>query len=294
MTDLIQNSAECWMSALLNKSAGGRGGVGQLEAYGIKKLRALILELAVRGKLVAQDPEDEPAISLLAEIESEKRELTASSQHRERRAAPPVAVEQRLFEVPAGWEWVRLADITLRIQYGYTASAKPEMESVRLLRITDIQGNEVDWASVPGCEIESSDVPQYQLKSGDILVARTGGTVGKTFLVGEISVVAVFASYLIRIQGASALFIRYLKLFLESPTYWVQLIEGARGGAQPNVNGQTLGNMVVPIPPVAEQRRIVAKVDELLSLCDSLKARIGGAWTTQVRLSDAIVEQAIG
>jgi type I restriction enzyme S subunit len=252
-----------------------------------------MLQLAVMGKLVPQDPNDEPATSLLTKVEDEKRQLVAEGRIREQTAAAPISAEEHPFEVPSGWQWARLSAITRRIHYGYTASAKTDITDVRLLRITDIQNNTVDWPSVPGCEIAEADVPQYQLEQGDILVARTGGTVGKTYLVGEIPFVAVFASYLIRIQGASALFVRYLKLFLESPTYWEQLVEGARGGAQPNVNGQTLGRMVVPVPPKAEQQRIVAKVDALMGLCDGLKAHLYEVQITQIHLADAIVKQAV-
>jgi type I restriction enzyme, S subunit len=158
-----------------------------------------------------------------------------------------------------------------------------------LLRITDIQNNVVDWPSVPGCEIAKDEVAQYQLERGDILVARTGGTVGKTYLVQDVPVVAVFASYLIRIQGGSALFDRYLKLFLESPTYWVQLEGGARGAAQPNVNGQTLGRMVVSVPPLAEQRRIVAKVDELMALVDAVETQLAASRAIAANLLSALV-----
>ena len=129
-------------------------------------------------------------------------------------------------------------------------------------------------ANIPGCEISNNEVDQYKLQAGDILIARTGGTIGKTFLVRELPVTAVFASYLIRVQKSSEFYDRYLKLFLESPAYWKQLQDGTRGAGQPNVNGQTLGKMTVPVPPLAEQHRIVAKVDELMVLCDRLEAEL--------------------
>jgi type I restriction enzyme S subunit len=259
----------------------------------IDQLKQTILQLAVMGKLVSQDSNDEPATLLLATIDDEKRQLIEAGLIREKDTAAPIPEEEHPFEVPQDWCWARLSEITRRIHYGYTASAKLEIKDIRLLRITDIQNNTVDWLTVPGCEIEEKDLPQYQLALGDILVARTGGTVGKTYLVNDIPVIAVFASYLIRIQGAAAIYDRYLKLFLESPAYWVQLDDGTRGGAQPNVNGQTLGSMVVPVPPKTEQHRIVAKVDELMNLCDTLKARLTDAQSTLIHLADAIVEQAV-
>ena len=254
-------------------------------------LRKSILTLAVQGKLVPQDPNDEPAASLISQIAEEKRRLVAARIIRDKDEAAQITNDELPFEVPYGWEWTRLSSITRRIHYGYTASAKSELKDVRLLRITDIQNNFVDWPSVPGCEIAKDEVAQYQLERSDILVARTGGTVGKTYLVQEVPVVAVFASYLIRIQGGTALFDRYLKLFLESPTYWVQLEEGARGAAQPNVNGQTLGRMVVSVPPLAEQRRIVAKVEQLMALVDALETQLAASRATAANLLSALVAE---
>lgn len=234
-------------------------------------LRKTVLTLAVSGRLLPQNADDEPASVLLTHISEEKRLLVSEKKIRHQEEATPIVPQELPFDVPKGWIWARLSTITLRIQYGFTASAKREIKDVRLLRITDIQDNSVNWNSVPGCEIAEDDVAQFKLERGDILVARTGGTVGKTYLMREVPVLAVFASYLIRIQGASALIDRYLKLFLESPAYWVQLDEGARGGAQPNVNGKTLGRMVVPVPPFDEQSRIIAKVEELMTLVNQLE-----------------------
>ncbi len=165
-----------------------------------------------------------------------------------------------------------MSAISLRIHYGFTASATDAETGVRLLRITDIQNNSVDWASVPCCDAAPSETDPYLLQAGDILIARTGGTIGKSFLVGEVPLRAVFASYLIRVQPSTEFFNGYLKRFFESSLYWKQLQDGSRGTGQPNVNGQTLGLMTVPIPPLAEQHRIVAKVDELMALCDRLGA----------------------
>jgi type I restriction enzyme, S subunit len=234
----------------------------------ISRLRAFILGLAVGGRLVEQDPNDEPATELLKRIEIEKARLAKTRESGKEAVVSEIKDNSLPFHVPRGWQWARLAFISNRIHYGFTTSANSAIESVRLLRITDIQDNSVNWSSVPGCEISQPEVEQYKLQRGDILIARTGGTIGKTFLVTDVPVIAVFASYLIRVQAASALYDRYLKLFLESPLYWKQLQDGARGTGQPNVNGQTLGRIAVTIPPIGEQHRIVAKVDELMALCD--------------------------
>lgn len=235
------------------------------------RLRSFIFDLAVRGKLLPQDSADESAHELLNRIASEKAKLIREGKIGKQKPIPPVKPDEPPYPIPSRWVWARLGEITRRIHYGFTASADASLTRVRLLRITDIQNNAVDWTTVPGVEISDREIEQYALEKGDILIARTGGTIGKTFLVDDLSVIAVFASYLIRVQGAAALYDRYLKLFMESPAYWKQLEEGARGGGQPNVNGKTLGRMIVPVPPAAEQRRIVTKVDELMTLCDRLE-----------------------
>lgn len=149
------------------------------------KLRELILQLAVMGKLVRQDPNDEPALYLLEKIDNKKGKLIINE----------VCTKEKRFNIPGSWQWVYFERILKNIQYGYTASANYELLDVRLLRITDIQNNRVDWESVPGCEIKSDDFDKFKLQNGDLLIARTGGTIGKSFLVESISLNSVFASY---------------------------------------------------------------------------------------------------
>jgi len=253
----------------------------------IPRLRQFILDLAVRGKLVPQDPNGEPASDLLNRIAKEKARLVKAEEVRRDQPLPMVDQGDFPMSAPIGWALTRLAAISRRIHYGFTASADANLKDVRMLRITDIQDNAVDWSSVPGCVIDGDNVDQYKLEKGDILIARTGGTIGKTFLIRDVPVTAVFASYLIRIQGTNYVFDEYLKLFLESPLYWTQLRDGTRGTGQPNVNGQTLGMMILPLPPLAEQHRIVAKVDALMALCDRVEAARAGREATRDRLAAA-------
>ena len=253
----------------------------------IPRLRRFILDLAVRGKLVPQDPNDEPVAELLKRIRVEKARLVKAGEIRNPKQVLVIDAGECFFSPPRGWEWKRLSEISRKIHYGFTASANKMADAVRLLRITDIQDNSVDWFSVPGCEIGEKALLQFKLEKGDILVARTGGTIGKSFLVQDVPVAVVFASYLIRVQGSHEIYDRYLKLFLESPIYWIQLHDGSRGAGQPNVNGQTLGKMLVPLPPFAEQHRIVAKVDELMTLCDRLEAARVEREATRDRMATA-------
>ena len=140
-----------------------------------------------------------------------------------------------------------------------------------MVRISDIQDGKVLWGSVPFCQIEENEIPKYLLKKNDVLFARTGGTVGKSYLVREVSEEAIYAGYLIRTRYSSSLVPEYLKCFMESPLYWDQLKNGTIATAQPNCNGKTLSKMILPLPPLAEQKRIVARLEELLPLCERLK-----------------------
>ncbi len=253
----------------------------------IARLRRFILDLAVRGKLVEQDANDEPASELLKRIAAEKARLVKAGKVRKTKRSSSTDDDFLLFGSPPGWVWSRLGGLSRKIHYGFTASANQNIDAVRLLRITDIQNSRVKWNSVPGCEIDEKALPKFKLETGDILIARTGGTIGKSFLVTGLPCVVVFASYLIRVQGSKEIYARYLKLFFDSPIYWMQLREGVRGAGQPNVNGQMLDKMQVPLPPLAEQHRIVVKVDELMALCDRLEAERTEREATRDRLASA-------
>ena len=236
-------------------------------------LKKSILQEAVQGKLVPQDPSDEPAEALLGRIRAEKQRLIKEGKikkdkhesaifrrdnsHYEKLDGVERCIDDELpFEIPESWAWVRWGSIAESIQYGYNAPAKQEGR-IRMVRISDIHENTVAWSSVPFCDIKGSDIPTYLLQPNDILFARTGGTVGKSFLVNDVPCESIYAGYLIRTRYSSLLCPQYLKYFMESPLYWQQLKSGTTATAQPNCNGQTLAKMLLPLPPANEQLRIV-------------------------------------
>ena len=180
-----------------------------------QKLKNSILQMAVQGKLVPQDPNDEPASVLLERIRKEKEQLIkegkikrnknesyifrgADNLHYEQIGKEVRCIEDELpFEIPDSWKWDRWGNISFKIQYGYNAPAKNQGK-IKMVRISDIQNNMVNWPSVPFCDISDNDIEDYLLHNNDILFARTGGTVGKSFLVNNIKENAIFAGYLIR------------------------------------------------------------------------------------------------
>ena len=253
-----------------------------------KQLKNSILQWAIQGKLVPQDPNDEPASVLLDKIRQEKERLIKEKKIKRDKNASIIyrgednsyyekilatgevkCIDEEIpFGVPNGWEWERWGNISQSIQYGYNAPAL-EHGAIKMVRISDIQENCVLWDNVPYCQIEENDIDTYLLKVNDILFARTGGTVGKSFLVEEVPEKAIYAGYLIRTRYSSLLNPRYMKSFMESQLYWEQLKNGTIATAQPNCNGKTLAKMLLPIPPTKEQDRIVEKLTQLSSFLDN-------------------------
>ena len=251
-----------------------------------ERLKKSILQEAVKGKLVPQDPSDEPAEALLERIRAEKQRLIKEGKikkdkhesvifrrdnsHYEKLDGVERCIDDELpFEIPESWAWVRWGSIAESIQYGYNAPAKQEGR-IRMVRISDIHENTVAWSSVPFCDIDDSDIPTYLLQANDILFARTGGTVGKSFLVSEVPCESIYAGYLIRTRYSSLLCPQYLKYFMESPLYWQQLKSGTTATAQPNCNGQTLAKMLLPLPPANEQLRIVDNLARTFTIIEKM------------------------
>jgi type I restriction enzyme S subunit len=164
---------------------------------------------------------------------------------------------------------VKLGDIAESIEYGVTASASSQPVGPKFLRITDIQDGSVDWNSVPWCECDPRSASNARLRSGDIVFARTGATTGKSYLIRDCPTDAVFASYLIRVRVGNAADPRFISHFFQTPGYWAQIAKSARGVAQPGVNATTLRELEIPLPPLPEQRRIVAILDK----ADALRAK---------------------
>ncbi|MEA1954473.1 MAG: restriction endonuclease subunit S [Campylobacterota bacterium] len=262
----------------------------------LKKLRQSILQEAIEGKLTAswreQNPDVESASILLEKIKTEKEQLIKDKKIKKQKPLPLISEDEMPFDIPDNWKCCRLQNTSNNIHYGFNASAKPEKLDVRMLRITDIQNNSVNWNTVPGCDYTQKDLRSYSLSNNDILIARTGGTIGKSYIVKNISVVSLFASYLIRVIPNSKLNADFLKLFIESPSYWTQLYEAAWGAGQPNVNGTSLSKLILALPPLEEQKEIVKKIESLFKACDELETQINNSKTNSQTLMQAVLKEA--
>jgi len=242
----------------------------QLNAKFPDDMRKSILQYAIQGKLVEQRAEEGTGEELYQKIQEEKQRLIKDGKIKKEKLLPEITEEEIPFDIPVSWKWVRWGALSFSIQYGYNAPAKKDGR-IRMVRISDIQNGKVIWEKVPFCDIQEEEISTYLLAKNDILFARTGGTVGKSYIVKEIYKEAIYAGYLIRTRYSNILCPEYLYFFMQTQLYWDQLREGTIATAQPNCNGQKLSRMVLPLPPLTEQKRIVEKIEELLPICDRLK-----------------------
>ena len=230
-----------------------------------EQLKASILQYAIQGKLVEQRPEEGTGEELYRQIQAEKQRLIQEKKIKKEKPLAEISEDEIPFDIPESWKWVRWGNLSFSIQYGYNAPAK-KSGRIKMVRISDIQEGKVVWDTVPFCDIKEEEIPTYLLSINDILFARTGGTVGKSYIVKEIPEEAIYAGYLIRTRYSDMLCPEYLYYFMQTHLYWTQLRNGTIATAQPNCNGQTLSKMILPLPPLAEQKRIAAKIEELLPL----------------------------
>ncbi|UTZ38109.1 restriction endonuclease subunit S [Vibrio campbellii] len=273
INQLITDNIDVWTSTVKTKATTGRGSNKKLELYGVKKLRELILELAVRGKLVPQDSSDEPASILLERIAEEKAQLVKEKKIKKSKVLPVVSEEEQSFVLPKGWAWERIGTFGV-VGTGATPSrSKPEYwEPAEFNWVSSGETSELFVSEtkerISGLAIEETNVSIYP--KGTLIVAMYGQ--GKTR--GQITELLESAGTnqacaAIQLVELSQDHKNYVKLFFRKA--YLDLRSQAAGGAQPNLNVGKISNTVIPVPPLLEQHRIVAKVDELMTLCDQLE-----------------------
>lgn len=171
------------------------------------------------------------------------------------------------------WREVTLSSISDRVDYGYTTSAVDDPKLPRFLRITDIVGSHIDWSRVPGCAIERQKVAKFAIQTGDIVVARTGATVGHAKRIRQ-HPDAVFASYLVRFRPSLDVDARYVGAVIESQLYKNWVLKHAGGAAQPNANAKLLGSFRFLLPSRRTQALIGSTLDALDELIENNRRRI--------------------
>jgi len=301
---LVTDHLDLWTAALKRKSTAGRGSSSKVELYGIKKLRELILELAVRGLLVPQDPNDEPASELLKRIAAEKAKLVEEGKIKKDKPLPAVSDDEKYFLTTGQWEWCRLQEVCEYIQRG-KGPAYADAGKVRVISQKCIQWTGFDLSAarfVDDTSLNSYKAERY-LKRNDLLWNSTGtGTVGRANVLDEVAENALVADSHVTVVRSLVVDPRYLCVFIWSPgvqariepSHEASLVSGSTQQVELNTSSVTV--LPVPLPPLSEQHRIVAKVDELMALCDQLEqetdASLGAHQTLVETLLSALTSAA--
>ena len=268
----------------------------------IDKLKQTILQLAVMGKLVKQDPNDEPAAKLLERIATEKQQLIKAGKIKKQKTLPPITGEEKPFELSTGWEWCALSELITVMDAGWSPACPPEPSPNEdvwgVLKTTAVQNMEFRAYENKTLPDNKEPKPQYEVKVGDILITRAGpkNRVGVSCLVQETRSRLMISDKLIRFHLINiGLSERFISLCLNAGAT-AEYLESAKSGmaeSQMNISQDKLKSAPVPLCPLNEQIRIISKVDELMALCDSLKVRLNQAQITQLHFTDAIVEQKL-
>ena len=263
----------------------------------ISKLRQSILQDAVQGKLVPQDPDDEPASVLLEKIKEEKERLIKEKKIKKQKPLPPITEDEIPYELPKGWEWVRLINIAKVIEYGTSSKASNVNIGVPVLRMNNIQNGKIVFSDLKYVSNNIKDLPRLYLKKSDLLFNRTNSyeLVGKTGVYLKEDDVFTFASYLIRISLFNEFIdARFINYYMNSLIYRQTQIEPeiTQQNGQANYNGTKLKNTIMPIPPLNEQKRIVQKVDQLMALCNELEMNIEQSKKDSELLMQSVLQEA--
>jgi type I restriction enzyme, S subunit len=273
--ELITNHLGLWTAAIKRKSAAGRASSNEVELYGIKKLRELILELGVRGLLVPQDPSDEPASELLKKITAEKAKLVKEGKMKKDKPLPPISEEEKLFDLPDGWLLVRFGDLLINRDSERIPLSVDERSPRR---------GDYDYYGASGV-IDSIDA--YLFDKPLLLIGEDGAN-----LINRSTPIAFMAygKYWVNnhahvLDGYSKELLLYVCLHINA----ISLESYVTGTAQPKMNQAKMNGITLAIPPLAEQHRIIAKVDELLALCDQLEQQTDASLSAHRTLVETLL-----
>jgi type I restriction enzyme S subunit len=269
---LITAHLDIWTAADTEKKSGrGRSSGNASSVYGIKKLRELILELAVRGKLVPQDESDEPASELLKKIAAEKAKLIAEGKIKKSKPLAEITDDEKPFELPMGWELVKLGTLCYKLTDGSHNPPKDAGTGFPMLSSQNVNFGEIDFNS-PTRYVNADDFDvensRTKIESGDVLLTIVA-SLGRPAVVPNNAPKFVLQRSVAVIK--TDLMSEFLCLHLGSPLCVRYYDIHAKGTAQKGIYLGQLSEMPIVVPPIKEQLRIVAKVDELMALCDQLE-----------------------
>ena len=265
----------------------------------IGKLRQAILQLAVQGKLVPQDSSDEPASVLLEKIKAEKERLVMEKKVERSKPLLPIETDKVLFDLPNLWTWIRLGQVVKSIRYGTSKNCSYQPNGIPVLRIPNLVNGSIKKEDLKFTTLSEREFQELRLVKDDLLMVRSNGSkslVGRTAVVSSDVDGYAYAGYLVRLR----IFLeyvcpKYLHLSLETHLIREQIeIPIRTTSGVKNINSTEVANLLLPLPPYKEQKRIVAKVEQLMALCDKLEAQLTQSQANSEKLMDASVRQMLG
>jgi len=293
---VISENIDVWTGAVKKRNATGRGTSKKNELVGLNKLREFIFELAIRGKLVPQNPNDEPASEMLERRKAEKAKLAKEGKIKKQRNSPEINEEEIFFNSPNGWAWSRMGCLA-QYQKGYAFKSKDYLESglmiAKIQNLTDAHIQNSVYID-PERALEFS---QYLLCEGDIVMTTVGSwfsapksAVGRAFLINKLFDNSLLNQNAVRIRTCKELDSMYLLACINSPVFKKYLVQEAQGTAnQASITQASIKNFLICVPPKEEQHRIVAKVDELMALCDQLEQQTEDSITAHKTLVETLL-----
>ncbi len=261
----------------------------------LKWLNSSILQDAIQWKLVSQDPSDESASILIEKIQAEKVKLIAEWKLKKQKLLPPIKSEEIPYELPKGWEWVRLWEVLELVEYGSSEKAWMDTSQVPMLRMWNIQNGWIDYSDLKYLDQDSEDLPKLFLKHLDLLFNRTNSfeLVWKTGLYLWKNDEYTFAGYLIRLRVFRDLINPfYVNNYINSSFFRKTQIEPTivQQCWQANYNGTKLVWTIFPLPPKNEQDRIIRKTTELMETCSLLDEQIKQAKERSEKLMESVLQ----
>ena len=261
----------------------------------LKKMRQQILQEAIEGKLTPrwrqQNPDVEHAGELLSRIQAEKEQLIKDKKIKKQKALPPISDEEKPFELPDGWVWCRLGDISINSLGKMLDAQKNKGELKPYLRNLNIQWYRVNVGDLNMMPFEPHETDKYSVKCGDILICE-GGYPGQAAIWTRDEQI-MFQKALHRVRFILQCFPS--KLFVHLLWLWDsnrEIRKHFTGSGIQHLTGKSLNKILIPLPPLPEQKAIVTKVDKLLALCDQIETQITASQTHAKQLMQAVLKEA--
>lgn len=283
--NIITENIDVWSSAIKQRNTQGRGSSKRQELYGVQKLRELILELAVRGLLVPQDPDDESAPIILEKIASAKKILIKENLLKQQKKLPSISTEERPYLLPKSWAWERLGNIS---NYGSSdkIEAKNAGANTWVLELEDVEKETSKLLKKVRFSEREFKSSKSAFKKDDVIYGKLRPYLDKVIVADEDG---VCTTEMIPVRTHACILPEFLRLSMKSPYFKNYANNSTHGMNLPRMGTDKARMALIPILSMSEQKRIVAKVDELMALCDQLEQQQESSITAHEQLVETLL-----